>query len=552
MPVQLSFLKSCSKHLQQVEKDFKTKGEQAKIATKEKLLSEMFDRLIKQMQTPPGDSPAKKSFKITLTNLQDLELKLQKLQEEFSAVPKAKDFTACVLKKIGVVTQLLQDQPTPSTTPNKASKQLKTVISLRRLAEKDLKISKDDILPLDKQAAQAEGIQGFANQGGCDCFQNALCQALLTKTFNKNVINRLPDNLRRHFYRKNGIQSQPLRKAIQGATQFKYPLTSQEDPHELFMALYEVLDKTYSANAEPTLPLIEISKEPRWIDNILLFIQKRPVLLRHGLYCFFVPLKLFSILADKISSYLSNKHEEPTEDLSLSFIQMPERTSKQEPNDLQFSYHHTRRWDVTNIAEDFRRDPQFGGDNNLSMMSDTSDENPAKHNFQNCIQVDLDQSADTFDLQQMFDRSFTANGESFSAADNQVAAPWQEQLQFESIPSGLVLHMKRFAVNITKDKNDELVYESVKKFNSAKNIEGQLAISQEHFVESIRPEAPVNMSLKSFVVHKGSSAKSGHYVAFRKVEGDWYYFDDCRCEKVKEKAVMRAAKHAYLYFFEKE
>eukprot|EP00435_Cladocopium_sp_Y103_P047375 s675_g13.t3 len=55
-------------------------------------------------------------------------------------------------------------------------------------------------------------------------------------------------------------------------------------------------------------------------------------------------------------------------------------------------------------------------------------------------------------------------------------------------------------------------------------------------------------NLYGLVVHCGSSAKSGHYIAYAKHNGSWYCFNDQDVRQVKEQQVLR--EEAYLLFYQ--
>lgn len=569
MSIRSPFYISCSEHLTNIRKAFEARGEKARIQTTEKKLIQLFDQKIKEIEASDRSSirKQKKHFTALKADMESLNENMQKLSSEFSSNSRAQSFTSAILGKITLLAELLnvpskKAAPAPvSSAPAPASSTCTTPElqeTLKKRAAKDLEIRPEDLIEFDRDAAKEQGIQGFENRGGNDCFQNALCQALLAKKFIKNLINRLPDILRRHFYRKDGIHSQQLRNSIRHSTAFQHSLHSQEDPHELFVALCDVTDQAIPLTLPPALPLQSLSSEPRKIDQFQTFIEKRNIVFKVLLYSLFIPLKIFYLIWTKVSSLLSNEQEELLEEPLPLPVELPPKTAKEEPNDLKFSLYHTRRWDVTDVPEAFKNDPKFGGENNLSTKSDSADENPAKRCYQNHLQITLTPEQEAFDLQLMVDHLFSNDIVSTSDRDPTVQAPMREQSQFESIPGALVLQVKRFETlaetdaegNFVRNEKGDVQIKSFKKFNPAENFNPMLTLSPEHFTENIRPQSPVTMQLQSFIVHKGSEARSGHYVAFRKVDDAWYYFDDSRCQKITEEAAMRAASHAYMYFFE--
>ncbi|GEQ71156.1 hypothetical protein JCM33374_g4837 [Metschnikowia sp. JCM 33374] len=57
-------------------------------------------------------------------------------------------------------------------------------------------------------------------------------------------------------------------------------------------------------------------------------------------------------------------------------------------------------------------------------------------------------------------------------------------------------------------------------------------------------------TLKAVICHKGTSPHTGHYVAFIKLEGEWFLFNDEKVVRCGE-SIEDIKKNAYIYFFEK-
>jgi hypothetical protein len=571
------FQASSSLHLSKLSDAFNIKGDQASIETRKKQLLALLAQQMKSVEALNATSSKDKQQKIT-DLAQDLALlknKTEELAAHYPHLQKAQDLSKVVLEKIADVSSVL-DNPShkplrrifrfdePLLTPTESSPSLQhPQIKHREQTDKDLKIQQEDLIAFDKEAAKQQGIQGFLNKGGNDCFQNALCQALLTKKLKKDIIDRLPNVLRQHFYTANGIHSQQLRKALQKTEIFNHPLTTQEDAHELFKALIAASDQQFTELDEPASPLKLLSNKPRTIDLFQSFIEKRNVVVKALLLSFFIPLKLCLLLGEKILSALEDDQENDIIDLTPSTYEtLPPRTLAASPNSLKFALEHYNRWDVSQVAKEFKHHDYFGGANNTSER-----EEPVHGGFEIGLEND-----DPFNLQQTFYNLFNASSTSEAtvampldkgyygpASLKTFSAPCTIRKRLKSIPEAFCLSINRFE-NIPrrdeqgallKDANGQVLSTRQKKFNPAINFSTELAIDPQYFKEDVRPAEAVKMHLQSFVVHKGSTPASGHYVAFRKVEGDWYYFDDSRCEKVKEEAALRAAQHAYMYFFEK-
>lgn len=573
-----TFSASCMPHLDALEEAFSKKKGSAKTTTREKQLFALFNKKLKEVSSARS---ATASFDELPEQLSDLKERITRIQDIDPSVKKIQDFASKALAKLEQVCTALKSplesgKKTPRPvfnlngapessskkkpsckTPPRTPSQLEI---LRNLADKDLNISADDQLPFDKQAAQAQGIFGIDNEGGNDCYQNALCQALLTKVFKKDVIDRLPKELRRHFYREDGmIHSQALRKDILRFTAFLSSKTnqgqdinsflySQEDAQELLSALLDHTDKNDFSTQEPAISLKAIAQDPDPIDTWQTNIEKKNnIITKLFLYSFFIPAKIFYSLWNKLSKFLSNEEQEQAPLQPAAPIQLPPKTPREAPNFTQFSFAERYRWDVADIPEQFKHHENFGLDTNTSQRQERT------HGI---IQLSLEGEQGHFNLQDKFNSQFlpvmgeSNVGELVPLEDDQEGphnkithtAPFRSEKKLSSIPGAFALQVVRFAF---------MNNQSVKRFDVADDFNPILTISQDNFTEEVRPDAPINMHLQSFVIHKGDCG-GGHYVAFRKVDNEWYYFNDKKCEKVKEEAALRAAKHAYLYFFERE
>lgn len=64
--------------------------------------------------------------------------------------------------------------------------------------------------------------------------------------------------------------------------------------------------------------------------------------------------------------------------------------------------------------------------------------------------------------------------------------------------------------------------------------------------------ASVKFGLKGFIVHLGSDADNGHYVAYVKRLKQWYKVDDYKITFLTTAEAEVASKHAYLLFYKKQ
>jgi ubiquitin carboxyl-terminal hydrolase 36/42 len=113
----------------------------------------------------------------------------------------------------------------------------------------------------------------------------------------------------------------------------------------------------------------------------------------------------------------------------------------------------------------------------------------------------------------------------------------QRQTTFWQAPEILILHLKRFD-------------------NSGRKINKSVAFSQTmDFTDVISRDAPnadkekTTYSLYAMITHYGPFMGAGHYVAFAKLDGKWYLFDDKSVYGINESIVMK--QNAYILFYKK-
>lgn len=113
----------------------------------------------------------------------------------------------------------------------------------------------------------------------------------------------------------------------------------------------------------------------------------------------------------------------------------------------------------------------------------------------------------------------------------------QRQTTFWQAPEILLLHLKRFD-------------------NEGRKINKSVAFSQTlDFTDVISRDSPhanqgqTSYSLYAMITHYGPFMGAGHYVAFVKLDGKWYLFDDKNVYGINEAIVMK--QNAYLLFYKK-
>lgn len=116
--------------------------------------------------------------------------------------------------------------------------------------------------------------------------------------------------------------------------------------------------------------------------------------------------------------------------------------------------------------------------------------------------------------------------------------PSTKQFSVRCLPNVLCVHLKRFQWSgFLRSKIDTFV-----KF-PAKDLDLRTYLLKPKHDE----KNGTTYDLAAVVVHQGSGAGCGHYIAFAKQEGQWFCFNDSTVTPVEEKTVLRCK--AYLLFY---
>ena len=525
MTLSSNFSQACLTHLQKIEEALAKRKEDACIETRTKQLEKLLD------------NQREKQLKAN-EELEDIEKKIIVLKDRYT-FEKAVVFSDRILEKIRQLKNAnfqVQSAEAPACSRRVfqrrslrlSTAQIKTQPKSFSIS-KDLEVYRNDVIEINPEKARALGISGFVNAGGNDCYQNALCQALLTEKFKQHVIERLPDPLRGHFH-SNKMHSQQLRRAIYQYTEFfkdnQRPMSSQEDATALFETFFDVIDQEPEIKEIPSAQDAETSI----IVSAEEYIKEKPFVVRFFLFTFFIPVKFFSYIFEKISDFLFKTPEE----IVIIPAPLPPRVPKETFNPLKIRLQQKIQWQVDdNIPEEIKNHDNFGGDQHLSI---TEEQIPGIFGItlKNDEDIDLNNS-----FQELFHSELIS---SVTKDEQEYQAPATNEKKFLTAPEAYAVQVRRFHFGAEEEE---------KKFNIVNNFE-TLTISKDLIVEENRPENDIKMQLQSFVIHKGSGVSSGHYVACRKVDDAWYYFDDSNCAKITNEAAARLGKHAYMYFFEKE
>lgn len=113
----------------------------------------------------------------------------------------------------------------------------------------------------------------------------------------------------------------------------------------------------------------------------------------------------------------------------------------------------------------------------------------------------------------------------------------QRQTTFWQAPEILTIHLKRFD-NSGRKINKSVAFSQTLDFSDV--------ISRD---SSVAQQGPTTYSLYAMITHYGPFMGAGHYVAFSKLDGQWYLFDDKSVYGINESIVMK--QNAYILFYKK-
>ncbi|HEV3270290.1 MAG TPA: hypothetical protein VGZ69_06560 [Candidatus Rhabdochlamydia sp.] len=111
-------------------------------------------------------------------------------------------------------------------------------------------------------------------------------------------------------------------------------------------------------------------------------------------------------------------------------------------------------------------------------------------------------------------------------------SPVKEEIKLNTLPKDLFINFARFKADRTKLTHPIEVPEQLdaKLLNSKNSPSGLYELS-------------------SFIVHLGSSSNGGHYIAYRKVQGQWVECNDGSVSYISKKEMLSAAKNSYICFY---
>ncbi|XP_071794250.1 ubiquitin carboxyl-terminal hydrolase 3-like [Asterias amurensis] len=132
-----------------------------------------------------------------------------------------------------------------------------------------------------------------------------------------------------------------------------------------------------------------------------------------------------------------------------------------------------------------------------------------------------------------------AESEHYMCTNCQKRQPSTKKFWFRKLPNVLCMHIKRFQwTGFLRSKIDVFVQFPLRGLDLRPYI-----LKPE---ESPDSESTI-YDLKAVVIHQGSGAGCGHYVAFAKNDGQWFCFNDTSVSPVQEAAVTRCK--AYILYY---
>lgn len=112
----------------------------------------------------------------------------------------------------------------------------------------------------------------------------------------------------------------------------------------------------------------------------------------------------------------------------------------------------------------------------------------------------------------------------------------KEELEFNKLPEHLFINLERFAPNTE---------------NTSIKLNNPITIPETLDARSLRVSGHPNASyeLRSFIVHLGTTLGSGHYIAYRKVENQWWKCNDLQVFPVSQQDMLNALSDSYSCFY---
>lgn len=109
--------------------------------------------------------------------------------------------------------------------------------------------------------------------------------------------------------------------------------------------------------------------------------------------------------------------------------------------------------------------------------------------------------------------------------------------KFQTAPQTLLVHLKRFAIDSASG--------AAVKINRAYDVPLETTLTADKSVDNREARYHCN----GFIQHLGSTLNGGHYVAYIRREGKWWYCSDSYVREAGQEAVEAARKNAYIFSY---
>ena len=487
-----------------------------------------------------------------LTEKEQKTLATKSFLEKINAIPCLKSNQASELLKIRTLLTMISninDDPTTKEAIKTVTTMLNELIETFQNSQKQAPSSVEPTSP-----------KGINNQGN-DCFLIALCQLLRSKSLTEHLVNRLPKELLEPLIADNP-NAKFIRRAIVKYTSLAAgnhdPMYGQLDVTETLTALLNRIDEPDMATPSPTPPPIT-PEQPSLretyendYNDATEFLEKTKLFMAFWITTLYESIK--SCLISPVVTMLGYNSDSTNPDNAVSANYIPQitaarpenRPAKNSPNPLNLHIKTTIKYTPEKTTPiEHRNHENFGG----AEHKHTPHEPPSPllalpmertpegiYHFEHILKTyflnhNEDEPAKlTVDVH----RKKTTYKRTYKAFKEKTTTLTQ-------VPDFLLLSLRRFTFDYYPKKINDPV----------EGLDLEIILPEE-ILETPTPAANREYTLQSFVSHIGTSSGGGHYVSYRKEEDGWHYFNDETHIPVTDDEAKKAAKDAYLVFYERK
>lgn len=189
------------------------------------------------------------------------------------------------------------------------------------------------------------------------------------------------------------------------------------------------------------------------------------------------------------------------------------------------------KFDTTNLPKKLQDLDEFGGTEHISSRREPMVPLSIGLN-------ELTEEDDSYDFQTLL-RSFaeeeTVDPKTITYQEQKYSANQRKTTLIATPPEQLILNFKRFMFSKRQNK-------AIKITNAVENIPETFTLPQDIFAQG----SDTKYELNGLIKHIGSSAVSGHYIAYIKIEDMWFCCNDDNITPVPVEDVLKAAKTSYV------